>query len=145
VVSEYRRPADTSAQSEGSLQTLPNGNRFVGFGAQPFFSEFTAGGRLLFDATLPQDDGSYRAYRFPWRATPRTRPDVVVQNGAVYVSWNGATDVARWQVLAGGSVVASARKTGFETRIALPSSASTVTVRALNAKGHVLATSGPAS
>ena len=145
VVSEYRRPADTSAQSEGSLQTLPNGNRFVGFGAQPFFSEFSAAGRLLFDATLPQDDGSYRAYRFPWKATPRTRPDVVVQNGAVYMSWNGATDVARWQVLAGGSVVASARRTGFETRIALPSSASTVTVRALNAKGHVLATSGPAS
>src|SRR5690349_7419561 len=101
VVSEYRRPADTSAQSEGSLQTLPNGNRLVGFGAQPFFSEFTAGGRMVFDAQLPQDDGSYRAYRFPWKATPRSKPDAVMRAGVVYVSWNGATEVARWQVLAG--------------------------------------------
>jgi hypothetical protein len=140
VVSEYRRPADTSAQSEGSLQTLPSGNRFVGFGAQPFFSEFTAGGRLVYDAQLPQDDGSYRAYRFPWKATPRTRPDATLSAGAVYASWNGATEVARWQVLAGGSVVASARKSGFETRIPV-SSATSLTVRALDARGRVLGSS----
>jgi len=142
VVSEYRRPADTSAQSEGSLQTLPNGNRFVGFGAQPFFSEFTAGGRMVFDAQLPQDDGSYRAYRFPWKATPRTKPDAVMRGGVLYVSWNGATEVARWQVLASGSVVAGARKSGFETQIPVSSTASSFTVRALDAHGRTLATSG---
>jgi hypothetical protein len=141
VVSEYRRPADTSAQSEGSFQTLPNGNRFVGFGAEPFFSEFTDAGRMVFDAQLPQDDGSYRVYRFPWKATPRTRPDAVVNAGAVYVSWNGATEVARWQVLAGGSVVASARKSGFETRIPVSGGAGSLTVRALDAHGRVLESS----
>jgi hypothetical protein len=141
VVSEYRRPADTSAQSEGSMQTLPNGHRFVGFGAQPFFSEFTNGGRMVFDAQLPQDDGSYRAYRFPWKATPRTKPDAVLGGGAVYVSWNGATEVARWQVLAGGSVVASARRTGFETRIPVTGSGG-LTVRALDARGRALGSSG---
>jgi Arylsulfotransferase (ASST) len=141
VVSEYRRPADTSAQSEGSLQTLPNGNRFVGFGAQPFFSEFTSSGRLVYDAQLPQDDGSYRAYRFPWKATPRTSPDAVLSGGAVYVSWNGATEVARWKLLAGGSVVATARRSGFETRIPVTGSGG-FTVQALDARGRVLGSSG---
>jgi hypothetical protein len=153
VVHEYRRPEDTSAQSEGSLQTLANGNVFAGFGAQPFFSEFSASGRMLYDASLPQDDGSYRAYRFAWSATPRTRPDLVVRRTggsgvSVFASWNGATSVTRWQVLAGSSAgslapVASARKTGFETRMDVASSATTFAVRALGSNGHVLATSAP--
>jgi hypothetical protein len=152
VLSEYRRPADTSAQSEGSFQSLASGNVFLGFGAQPFFSEFSRGGRLVFDASLPQDDGSYRAYRFPWNATPRTRPDVVAQRSgssvSVYASWNGATSVARWQVLAGSaagslSPVAAAKRSGFETRVVVTSSATTFAVRALSASGRVLATSAP--
>ena len=151
VVRELRRSADTSAQSEGSLQMLPNGNLFAGFGAQPFFSEFSPRGRLLFDASLPQDDGSYRAYRFPWQATPRTRPDVAVRRAgpssvSVYASWNGATEVAGWQVLAGSATgslapVATARKTGFETAIDVNSSATSFAVRALGAHGRVLSTS----
>jgi Arylsulfotransferase (ASST) len=153
LVRQYRRPADTSAQSEGSLQTLAGGNVFLGFGAQPFFSEFSAKGRLLFDASLPQDDGSYRAYRFPWNATPTTRPDAAARRTgpasvSVYASWNGATGVVRWQVLAGQSAtslapVASGPRTDFETRIDLTSSATTFAVRALGAKGSVLATSAP--
>ncbi len=133
---QYRRPADTSAQSEGSVQTLAGGNVFVGFGAQPFFSEFSSKGRMLFDASLPQDDGSYRAYRFPWKATPRTRPDVAARRSgptavSVYASWNGATDVVRWQVLAGPSAtslapLSSAARSDFETRIDVTSAATTL-------------------
>jgi hypothetical protein len=152
VVRAYRRPTDTSAQSEGSVQTLPGGDVFAGFGAQPFFSQFTAGGRLLFDASLPSDDGSYRAYRFPWSARPTTHPTAAARRGpagvAVYASWNGATAVARWQVLAGADAatlapVASAARTGFETRIDVAGPASTFAVRALDAHGRVLATSPP--
>jgi hypothetical protein len=151
VEAAYRRSDDTSAQSEGSVQTRPNGNVFVGFGSTPFFSEFSAGGRLLYDASLPQDDGSYRVYRFGWQATPRTSPVAAVQSTgpsrvSVYASWNGATAVARWQVLAGptaGSLqpIGSAPADGFETRIDLPSSASTFKVRALDSEGHVLGSS----
>lgn len=145
-----RRPGDTSAQSEGSVQTLPGGGRFVGFGAQPWFSEFSASGRLLFDARLPVDDGSYRAYRFPWRATPHSRPIAAARRTPtgtdVYASWNGATDVTRWQVLAGAepaslTVVASAPRTGFEARIPVARSAAVFAVRALGKQGRVLATS----
>ena len=57
--------ATTSAQSEGSMQRLPGGNVFVGFGSQPFFSEFSSRGKLLLDGSLPQDDGTYRDLPLP--------------------------------------------------------------------------------
>jgi hypothetical protein len=153
VVREYRRSGNTSAQSEGSVQTLPGGNVFVGFGSTPFFSEFSPAGRLLYDASLPPDDGSYRILRFPWSATPRTRPDVAARRTgpssvSVYASWNGATTVARWQVLAGAGAssltpAASAPRRGFETRIDVTGPQSTFAVRALSARGRALATSRP--
>ena len=152
VVRSYRRAPGTSAQSEGSVQELPGGNVFVGFGATPYFSEFSASGRLLFDAALPQDDGSYRIVRDAWSATPRTRPAAAARRTGpsaveVHASWNGATAVARWQVLAGASadalrpVGAPARRTGFETRIAVQATGVVVAVRALGASGNVLGTS----
>jgi hypothetical protein len=148
---QYLRSDDTSAQSEGSVQTRPGGNVFIGFGSTQFFSEFTAAGRLIYDAGLPKDDGSYRMYRYRWSATPRTLPAAAAQRDSasrvsVYASWNGATTVARWQVLAGpagGSLspVGSAPSRGFETKIPVSSSASTFAVRALDSQGNVLATS----
>jgi hypothetical protein len=153
VVQAYHRSADTSAQSEGSTQTLPTGDVFVGWGAQNFFSQFTAAGRQIFDANLPIDDGSYRVYREPWRGTPKTlpvaaaiRPDPA--GVSVYASWNGATEVARWQVLGGDGAsslapLVSAPRTGFETRIDVASTATTFAVRALDASGKTLATSQP--
>jgi hypothetical protein len=103
---------------------------------------------MVFDASLPQDDGSCRAYRFTWSATPATGPAVVARRVdatriAVDVSWNGATRVARWQVLAGRATSsisprAVVPKRGFETHIELASSAPLIAVRALDASGHVL-------
>jgi hypothetical protein len=156
VVRQYHRPGGhTLAQSEGSVQTLPGGNVFVGFGSTPFFSEFSASGKVLFDAQLPTDDGSYREYRFPWSATPRTRPVAVARRSSssrvsVYASWNGATTVARWQVLAGASAaalapVASVPDRGFETRIDIDASAGVLKVRALSSSGRVLSSSAAVS
>ena len=150
VSRQYLRPQDTSAQSEGSLQRLDGSRVFLGFGAQPFFSEFSGGGRLLYDASLPKDDGSYRVYREPWRGTPSTTPDLVVKRGdgsvSAYASWNGATTVRRWQLLAGsqaGSLepVGTAPARGFETRIDAATSAEEFAVRALGRDGRVLARS----
>jgi hypothetical protein len=146
LVRQFARSPSTSAQSEGSLQRLPGGNVFVGFGSEPFFSEFSSRGKVLLDASLPQDDGTYRTYRFPWSATPRTKPVIVAQrHGTVslYGSWNGATRVAKWQFLAGQSAgslsrVATARKRSFETRVDLNTSATVFAVRALDSKGRVI-------
>jgi hypothetical protein len=64
----------------------------------------------------------------------------------LYASWNGATDVASWRVLAGATATAltpgaGARDTGFETRLTAPATALFVAVQALSANGSVLATS----
>jgi hypothetical protein len=152
VARRYVPAADRSAQSEGSLEPLPGGGAFLGFGSQPYFSQFSVAGRLLFDAQLPQDDGSYRAFRYAWSAMPRTRPAVVAHivdpsHLSVFMSWNGATDVSRWQVLATGSrkVLETVRRNGFETQAVIGRPVASVTVRALSPAGRVLATSMPAT
>ncbi len=147
VVQAYRLPGTVApASSEGTFQTLPDHNVFVGFGASPYFSEFSAGGSIKFEANLPQDDGSYREFTYPWHATPTTRPALTAKRSSsghvsLCVSWNGATTVARWQVLAAGKPVTTVRDRNFETRIDLGSSASTFAVRALSSSGKVLARS----
>jgi len=154
LVSEYARDNTTSAQSEGSVQVKPDGNVFVGYGSEGFMSEFSPAGKLVFDAAMPVDDGSYRAFRHPWVATPPTKPVAAARLAptggvAVYASWNGATEVARWQVLAGAdagslAVAAAVPRSGFETRVDLPGApAALYAVRALDAKGRTLSTSPP--
>jgi hypothetical protein len=139
------------AFNQGSTRLQPNGNTFVGWGASPVFSEFSPSGRLLFDGRLTKGKGNYRAIRARWSGRPTTRPAVAVRRLGkggrmrVYASWNGATGVARWQVLAGDVVhalrgVASRRRSGFETAITARRTRF-VAVRALSSAGKPLATS----
>jgi hypothetical protein len=134
----------------GSMQLLPNGNVLVGWGTRPYFSEYTSSGRLLLDVEWPADeDQSYRAlFTDTWIGTPYYPPSGAIRGRTVYASWNGATLVRRWKVLAGPSTghlnwVATQPRTGFETAIALRRGYSTYEVEALGAHGHVLGTSKP--
>jgi Arylsulfotransferase (ASST) len=135
------------AATQGNVQRLADGHYFVGWGARPYFTEYDANGRrVLLDARFGYKADSYRAYRFPWTGHPRGRPAIAVADGAAYVSWNGATEVARWQVLADGDPdalrpSASVAKEGFETKVPIPERARYVAVRALARNGTVLATS----
>lgn len=43
-----------------------NRDLFVGWGALPYFSEFSPSGQLLFNAEFPAGVTTYRAYRPPW-------------------------------------------------------------------------------
>ncbi len=66
----------------------------------------------------------------------------------MYASWNGATQVASWRVLAGPgasrlTVVASAARSGFETAIAVAQGYQSFEVQALDASGRVIGTSRP--
>lgn len=150
LLAQYVHPQPLFAGSQGNIQSLPGGDEFVGWGAQPYFSEFSANGALLFDAHLRGSYQSYRAYRFPWTGAPASAPAVAVLPAsaprAVYVSWNGDTRTARWRVLAGASAsslaqVAEAPRQGFETAIGLPAGESYVQVQALDAGGAVIGTS----
>jgi hypothetical protein len=155
LLDELTHTPPISTKSQGNLQALGNGDWFVGWGEVPDFSELSPTGALLFDAHFPAGDQSYRDLRFPWTGLPATRPALalVVARGAaaahsagtVYASWNGATLVAGWRVLAGATAdslrpVATAPRSGFETAIALPSGTHGryLTVQALGVTGQVL-------
>jgi hypothetical protein len=145
------------AESQGNVQLLANGDWFVGWGQEPYFSEFSPEGVLLFDAHLPAHDESYRAFRFQWTGTPAHAPAFAFVPGVagpsvVYASWNGATQVVSWRLLAGPSAssmsaVAQVARSGFETAIALPAGAAGpyLAVQALGAGGEVLRTSAATS
>ncbi|MGD0199097.1 MAG: arylsulfotransferase family protein [Solirubrobacteraceae bacterium] len=146
--------------SQGNMQTLAGGDTLVAFGGVPEITEFSKRGTVLFDAHLPYDMIFYRAFRASWSGRPATAPAVVanlnnVGETIVHMSWNGATGVAAWRVLAGGrrsalKAAATVPDSGFESEAelpggngygALPSSLRYVAVQALDRGGHVLATS----
>lgn len=158
LLAQYLHPKPLTAGSQGNMQTLEGGSVFIGWGAVPYFSEYTPSGTLLFDAHLPSKAESYRGYRFQWTGLPTGAPSVAaIAGGAgaggaltVYASWNGATTVASWRVLAGAAAdqlapLASAPRSGFETTIATPPNSggapAYVAVQALDAAGNVLGTS----
>jgi hypothetical protein len=148
LVRSYRHPKDLLAPFEGNAQFLPGGHVFVGWGAIPFATEFDAAGRVVFDLSFGkgiakitgpnQDADSYRAYRFVWHGHPTNNPAARISGNKVYVSWNGATEVAKWQLVVDGRPVATVSKRRFETGLALPGGAKQVTVVALSASGTEL-------
>ncbi len=61
VVAQYEHSAPPlSSDSQGNVQTLESGDVFIGWGSEPYFSEFSASGQLLYDAHMR---GSYESYR----------------------------------------------------------------------------------
>ena len=145
----YTRGARFHALSQGNLQVLPNGNVFVGWGAEPYVSEFTPEGTLIFDAALPSEHISYRAFRAPWNGTGAGTPTVVAQRAGryaeLYISWNGDTQVARWVAHAGTDLtrpvpVGEVARTGFETGMRIPSTYTQVALSGVDASGRVLTT-----
>jgi hypothetical protein len=129
----------------GSAQRQPNGNVLIDWGTTGRITEVTPQGDVVHGLQL--EYYSYRAVRSRWRGSPTGRPAVAARSGTrvlrVWASWNGATEVARWRVLAGRSERAlrragSSRFAGLETLIRLRSRARYVAVEALDAGGSVL-------
>jgi hypothetical protein len=153
LLREYTSPHKLLTISQGNVQLLPNANMFIGWGSAPFISEFSYDGKLLFDAQFPPDVESYRAFRFPWKGHPTDAPAVVAESGpeekvTLYASWNGATEVATWEVLAGprpGQLesVDSFPRDGFETAMLVQTSDPYFAVRAKDRIGQVLGASTP--
>ena len=151
LVGEYTHPNKMFSDTQGNLQELANGNVFVGWGSEPNFSEFSRDGELVFDANFSPELESYRAFRFPWKGQPEDAPAAVAEVGSegkltLYVSWNGATEVATWEVLAGAGPdklqpVGAAPRKGFETAITLQTDGPYVAVRAKDGSGRVLGAS----
>ncbi len=136
----------------GDTQPLTNRNTFVGWGSEPYFSEYGPSGQQLLEANFPGPDLSYRETLEPWVGRPLTAPAGAARQAGeettVYASWNGATEVVSWRVLAGPApgrltAVASAARSRFETAVPVPSSYKSFEVEALNARGRVIGASRP--
>jgi hypothetical protein len=152
LVATYEHPTPLLAGSQGNTQPLASGDVFVGWGAEPYVSEFNRAGKLIFDAHMPPSDQSYRAYRFEWSGDPEVPPAIAAFSKGpkspviVYASWNGATRVSSWRVLAGPSATAlspviTAPRTSFETRLQTPGPEAYLALQALDSAGDVIGTS----
>ncbi len=146
-----RKLYDLIVGTQGDMQILPNGNVFMGWGQQPFYSEFSKTGKLLLSVRYPDPDESYRAYRYPWVGHPGGHPAVAARpvgsKTRVYVSWNGATEVSAWRIWAGPSsrklkiVAKKVAHAGFETAKTVSAKGPIVKVQALDKHGKVIGSS----
>ncbi|HTC73787.1 MAG TPA: arylsulfotransferase family protein, partial [Solirubrobacteraceae bacterium] len=146
MLNEYTH-RDILAGSQGSVQLLPNGNVFVGWGEVPRVSEFDHAGRIVFDAELGHKYECYRAFRLPWTGLPAEQPALALAGAGrrltAYASWNGATEVRDWQLLAGsdrGALVPVTRTPahGFETALRAPAVGRHFAAQALDRWGNTL-------
>jgi hypothetical protein len=152
VRGDYRHPRKLQSDAMGSVRILPTGAVLVGWGDRPYTSEFDADGEIVNDAALPRGQQSYRSLRLPWSGLPHEPPAIAARRGrggtgsTVYVSWNGATGVARWQLSAGSrrgrlTPVMTVPHSGFETAIPLETGDSHVVATALDGSGQPLSSS----
>ncbi|HEX3391290.1 MAG TPA: MFS transporter [Solirubrobacteraceae bacterium] len=159
LANQYMRERAFAADYMGDAQPLSNGGVFVGWGSEPYFSEYTRSGTLALDAELPWPDISYRATLAHWVGLPLSKPAGAARRAAantvVYASWNGATQLSRWRLLAGSgagrlTAVTSAAKSGFETAIVVPGGArasayTRFQLQALDSAGRLIGLSQPFS
>jgi hypothetical protein len=156
IIKQWDRPDGGLTDMRGSAQILPDGGAFVGWSAEGYLSEFTADGRLVLEAKfLSPRYKSYRLYKFNFTGSPTEPPalktyayssgsSVAAMVSVSYVSWNGATEVAKWNFYgsqdesAGFSMIGSAAKSGFETSYMSARYVRFTYAEAISADGRIL-------
>ncbi|KAI7373545.1 hypothetical protein KC336_g20381 [Hortaea werneckii] len=103
VEQTYKHPEAVVSASQGSYQTLPNGNVVLGYGFNGVVSEFDSNGTILCDAYFQPssrftsgDVQSYKNLKFNWTGWPNTDPTMALEDDHLWVSWMGATEVRSW-------------------------------------------------
>jgi hypothetical protein len=123
------------AKSQGNFQTLPNGGIVMGWGNDPFFTEYAPGETeereiVFYGYMALRNMMNYRAHKFDgWVGVPLTKPALWTYSKTgqdddgmmLYVSWNGATEVKEWQFYGAAEKkgpymkISKVSKNGFET------------------------------
>lgn len=151
----YYHDPNLQIASQGNVQTLKNGNKFIGWGQSQYYAEYKKNGNTiddpalntLYDAQMPGDNVTYRAYRYDWTGVPYYPPSLAVKlmgsQITAYASWNGSTETYAWIILAGPCPdklrkAAKIKKTGFETSISIHNQGPYFRAAALDAKGCIL-------
>jgi hypothetical protein len=137
----------------GSVRTQPGGNQLINWGTTGYVTEVAPDGQAVFGLRLQYY--TYRAVRTDWRGLPTGRPAIAARRARrtvrLWASWNGATEIRRWQVLAGATPDALRPLRGrhaflgLETSMRVMTRAPYVAVRALDARGAELGRSGAVS
>ncbi|HEU5419422.1 MAG TPA: arylsulfotransferase family protein [Streptosporangiaceae bacterium] len=148
VHQQYTHPKPALlAGAMGSMEVMNGGRVVVGWGTVPAFTEFAADGTVLADARIATGSPSYRAIRSEWTGKPAGHPAIAVRRHGtrvrVYASWNGATEIHRWRVLAGRTASSLSRagaadKKSFETMVSTAHKGPHFRAVALGRHGHVL-------
>ena len=131
VIQQYSRPDGKLTNLRGNTQVLPDGGAFISWSTQGYLSEYAADGRCILEAEfLSPRFNTYRAYKFNFTGFPEELPMLKVYayevgllqwGTAFHVSWNGATEVAKWKFYSVHEesselvLLGSAKKQGFET------------------------------
>ncbi|KAF7555296.1 hypothetical protein G7Z17_g2290 [Cylindrodendrum hubeiense] len=156
----YYHPQQMTSLSQGDVQILEDtGNVFIGWGRSAAITEFSFEGEVLCDARFGASVyfafgpvTSYRAFRHSWVGKPTTQPSIIVVDDSIYVSWNGATEVSKWQLEGADEdededgqdlefdIISQSFRDGFETEIRISTQDQYAFVRlvALDAEGGVL-------
>lgn len=132
LIKSYIHPDLIYSTSQGSYQTLSNGDVLIGYGFNGAFTQFTAEGDVLCDAYMqPSRDWgagtvqSYRNLKFNWTGMPLSTPEMVYEDGWLYMSWLGSTKLRNWLLqdcdTADGlfETVQTTPRVGFETEFKL--------------------------
>lgn len=147
-----------NSDTQGSLQALGGntaGNMLVGYGSWATVKEFNAEDEVIWTARFGPDAqiASYRSFKFEWHAIPSYPPSMKVvayrspamqRSTHIYVSWNGATDLARWNFFAQGGpgsesiLIGSIPKTDFETSLIIEGYLDRVSVEPVLLNGTAL-------
>lgn len=113
LVQEYFHPDGVNARAMGGYQTLKNGNTLIGWGYNPGFVEYKPDGTPVMDVQrgdmglgFQSSMATYRVWKDNWVGRPTWPPSVAIDsphestlNATVYLSWNGATEVAKWAIV----------------------------------------------
>lgn len=128
------RPDGGLSEAKGNVEYLSNGGVLGGWGENAYMSEYiNPGGEKVYEASFASKRfANYRAYKMEFVGNPKTKPITkafVSTNSRgslrtnIYVSWNGATEVARWRFYSRSvsrgnekvTPIGEVVKTGFET------------------------------
>jgi len=132
---QYRHTPEIYAPWLSNAQRLPNGNTLISWGQPaPNATEVSPGGTPVFElGYATQAQASYRVFRFPWQGWPTWGPVLVLDGSGgrsiLHFSWNGATEIASYRILAGNTrlpqkVIGEATKRSFETTFDIASASS---------------------
>jgi hypothetical protein len=141
------RPGGLFPVALGSARPSRGGTTLVSWGTSRWITEVTTAGAVIHAVRIPAS--TYRAVRHAWVGRPLGRPRLAVRRRGratvdLWASWNGATEIRSWQVLAGrrrGALRPAGRPAPFrdlETRLRARVRGPYVAVRALDRRGRSL-------